>query len=169
MVLISTHFPPPVITDRTASLAATTHMLCCSWGIYFSAAASSENCHGSMNLASNTALPSTRPSRVAAIHRKVGCRRHCWTSVITRPVWAWYQRRFSFSVASPSCAIRLPDRSSGSISPLFSRHSRSRAAWSSPMTTRASEPPMKLRLFAESAIVSLYMSIALSPGRLMCL
>ena len=37
----------------------------------FSAAASSENDHGSMNLASNTApLPATMPSRVAAIHRK---------------------------------------------------------------------------------------------------
>ena len=28
--MISTHLPPPVITERTADLAATTHMLCCS-------------------------------------------------------------------------------------------------------------------------------------------
>jgi putative transposase len=41
-VVISTHLPPPVITDSTAVRAATTHILCCSCGIYFSAAASSE-------------------------------------------------------------------------------------------------------------------------------
>src|SRR5207344_1750445 len=58
-----THLPPPVITDRTALLDATTHMLCCSCGMYFSAAASTENDQGSMNLASNTApVASTRPS-----------------------------------------------------------------------------------------------------------
>ena len=45
-------------------------MLCCSWAMCFSAAASSENDHGSMNLASNTApVASTMPSSVAAIHR----------------------------------------------------------------------------------------------------
>src|SRR5215472_14366970 len=56
------------MTESTALLAATTHMLCCSCGMYFSAAASSENDHGSMNLASNTAsLPWTRPSSVAPI------------------------------------------------------------------------------------------------------
>ena len=41
--------------------------------MYFSAAASSENDQGSMNLASNTApLASTRPSSVAAIHVWIG-------------------------------------------------------------------------------------------------
>jgi hypothetical protein len=39
--------------------------------------------------------------------------------------------------------VRLPEKSSGSSSPLFSRHSRSKAASSLPMMTRASEPPMK--------------------------
>src|ERR1700689_3197744 len=59
--------------DSTAAFAATTHILCCSCGMYFSAAASSENDQGSMNFASNTALlPSTRPSSVAAIHRIAG-------------------------------------------------------------------------------------------------
>src|SRR5580692_1485264 len=53
--VISTHLPPPVITDSTADFAATTHMLCCSCGMCFSAAASSENDHGSMNLDSKTA------------------------------------------------------------------------------------------------------------------
>ena len=57
--------------------------------MYFSAAASSENDHGSMNLASNTAsLPSTRPSSVAAIQRSAGCRTCRWTSVMTWPVLA---------------------------------------------------------------------------------
>ena len=42
--------------------------------MYFSAAASSENDQGSMNLASNTAsVPSTMPSRVAAIHGMAEC------------------------------------------------------------------------------------------------
>ena len=42
--------------------------------MYFSAAASSENDQGSMNLASKTApVASTRPSSVAAIQRSAGC------------------------------------------------------------------------------------------------
>ena len=54
---------PWVITDSTALFELTTHMFCCSWGVYFSAAACSEKDQGSMNLASNTApLPSTRLS-----------------------------------------------------------------------------------------------------------
>ncbi len=70
---ISTHLPPPVMIDSTAVREAVTHMLCCSWAMCFSAAASSENDHGSMNLASNTApVPSTIPSRVAAIQRLTG-------------------------------------------------------------------------------------------------
>ena len=61
-MLISTHLPPPVMIDSTDSLALVTHMLCCSWGMYFSAAPSSENDHGSMNFASNTApVASTMP------------------------------------------------------------------------------------------------------------
>src|SRR6266568_6801780 len=69
-MVISTHLPPPVMTESTASLAFVTHILCWSWAMYFSAAPSSENDHGSMNLASKTAPdPSTMPSRVAAIHR----------------------------------------------------------------------------------------------------
>ena len=65
-------------------LAATTHMLCCSCGAYFSTAASSENDHGSMNLASNTAsLPWTRPSSVAAIQRSAGWKTLRWISVMT--------------------------------------------------------------------------------------
>jgi hypothetical protein len=43
------------------------------WGMYFSAAASSENDQGSINLASKTApLPWSRPSRVAAITERLG-------------------------------------------------------------------------------------------------
>src|SRR5262249_16893134 len=64
-----------------------------------------------------------------------------------RPVLRSYQERLSSSVTTPSCTIRLPERSSGSASPRFSRHRRTRAASSLPMMTRASEPPMKeLRL-----------------------
>ena len=71
--MISTHLPPPVMIDSAADLELVTHILCCSWAMCFSAAASSENDHGSMNLASNTAsVSSTMPSRVAAIHRFTG-------------------------------------------------------------------------------------------------
>ena len=34
-VAISSHLPPPIMTERTAVLAATTHILCCSCGMYF--------------------------------------------------------------------------------------------------------------------------------------
>jgi hypothetical protein len=58
-----------VITESTADLAATTHIFGCSCGMYFSAAASSENAPGSMNLASNTApVASTRPPRFLGRH-----------------------------------------------------------------------------------------------------
>src|SRR5271169_3487213 len=53
-MLISTHLPPPVMMESTENLALVTHILCCSWAICFSAAPSSENDHGSINLASNT-------------------------------------------------------------------------------------------------------------------
>ena len=121
-------------------------MLCCSCAMCFSAAASSENDQGSMNLASNTApVASTIPSRVAPIQRFTGCRTCRCTSVTTWLVLRSYQCRLRSSVTTPSWTIRLPDRSSGSTSPRFSRHSRSRAASSSPMMIRASEPPMKER------------------------
>src|SRR5471032_338426 len=151
-MVISTHLPPPVIIDSTAVLDAVTHILCCSWAVCFSAAASSENVHGNMNLASKTApVPSTMPSSVAAIHRLTGWKTRRWTALTNWPVLRSYQRRLSSSVTLPSWTIKLPDRSSGSASPRFSRHSRSRAASSSPMMIRASEPPMKLRLSDESA------------------
>ena len=51
--------------------------------------------------------------------------------------------------------MRLADRSSGSASPRFSRHSLSRAASSFPMMVRASEPPINCRRsFWESLQVS---------------
>ena len=102
------------------ALAATTHILCCSWGLCFSAAPSSENDQGSMNLASNTApLLSTRPSRVAAIQRSAGCKILALDIGDDLTVLASYQRRLSSSVATPSWTMRLPDRSSGSTSPRF--------------------------------------------------
>jgi len=78
-ILISTHCPPPVMIESTAVLDAVTHILCCSCGMCFSAAPSSENDQGSMNLASNTApVASTMPSSVAAIqlHRVVNLPLH---------------------------------------------------------------------------------------------
>src|SRR5262249_45431468 len=64
-IVISTHLPPPVMIDSTEVLKWVTHILCWTWAMYFSAAASPENDQGSMNLASNTApVPSTMPSRV---------------------------------------------------------------------------------------------------------
>src|ERR1700737_1577673 len=120
-IVSSTHLPPPVMIDSTADLASDTHILCCSCAMCFSAAASSENAHGSMNLASNTAPPgSTSPSRVAAIHLMTGCWIRRCTSLIARPVLRSYQRRLSSSVTVPSWTIRFSDRSSGPTPPRFS-------------------------------------------------
>src|SRR5262245_32224573 len=132
--------------DSTEVLKWVTHILCWTWAMYFSAAASSENDQGSMNLASNTApVPSTTPSRVATIQGIAECLTRRWTPVTCRPVLRSYQLRFSSSVAAPSCTMRLPERSCGSASPRFSRHRWTRAASSLPMMILASEPPIKER------------------------
>src|SRR5262249_45472888 len=105
--------------------------------------------HGSMNLDSNTAsVPSTIPSRVATIHEIEECLTWRCTSRTRRPVLRSYQERLSSSVAAPSRTRRLPDRSSGSASPRFSRHNRTRAASSLPIMIRASEPPMNERRYS---------------------
>src|SRR5215472_5749946 len=89
-IVISTHLPPPVMIDSTEVLKRVTHMLCWSWAMYFSAAASSENDHGSMNLASNTAsVPSTMPSRVAAIQGMAECLTWRWTSATRGTCEQW--------------------------------------------------------------------------------
>src|SRR5262249_26089023 len=99
--VISTHLPPPVMIDSTDVLRWVTHMLCWTWAMYFSAAASSENDHGSMNLASNTAsVPSTMPSRVATIQEIAECLTRRWMSRMVRPVLRSYQERLSPSVAA---------------------------------------------------------------------
>src|SRR5258708_809433 len=117
-MVISTHLPPPVMMDRTEGLEAVTHILCCNLAMCFSAAPSSENDHGSMNLASKTApVASTMPSRVAAIQRLTGWKTWRCTSLTTWPVLRSYQCRLRCSVTVPSWTIRLLVRSSGSISP----------------------------------------------------
>src|SRR5258707_8827943 len=109
----------------------------------FSAAASSENDHGSMTLASNTAPVSlTSPSSVAAIQGMVLWTAWRWISAIRWPEFCSYQRRLRSSVANPSWTIRTPERSMGAASPRFSRQRRWRAFSSWPMMIRASEPPM---------------------------
>ena len=98
-MVISTHLPPPVMIESTASRALTTHMLCWSCAMCFSAAASSENDQGSMNLASNTApLASTIPSRVAPIQRLTGWRTCRCTCVTAWPLLRSYQSRLRCSV-----------------------------------------------------------------------
>src|SRR5262249_14713777 len=165
-IVISTHLPPPVIIESTEVLKWVTHMLCWTWAIYFSAAASSENDQGSINLDSKTApVAPTMPSRVAAIHGMAECLTLRWTSVTCRPVLRSYQVRLSSSVAAPSCTMRSPDRSSGAASPRFSRQRRTRAASSAPMMIRASEPPMKVRLLMESANLKICLFIELSYPR----
>ena len=82
---------------------------------------------------------------VAPIHCNTGWRTCRWISVTDPPELASYHRRLRSSVTTPSWTMRLPDRSSGSASPRFSRHNRISAASSSPIMTRASEPPMKRR------------------------
>ena len=102
-----------------------------------------------MNLDSNTAsVPSTIPSSVAIIHEIAECLTWRCTSRTRRPVLRSYQERLSSSVAAPSLTIRLPDKSSGSASPRFSRQRRTRAASSLPMMILASEPPMNERRYS---------------------
>src|SRR5262245_42708489 len=145
-IVISTHLPPPVMMERAEGLKCRTHMLFWTCAMYFSAAASSENDHGSMNLASNTAsIPSTVPSRVAAIQGMAECLTWCWMLETCRPVLRSYQKRLSCSVAAPSWTTRLPDRSSCSASPRFSCQRRIRAASLLPMMILASDPPMNTR------------------------
>src|SRR2546428_563215 len=101
-IVIWTHLPPPVMIDSTELLRWVTHMLCWTCAMYFSAAASSENDQGSMNLASNTAsVPSTMPSRVATIQGMAECFTRRWTSVTRRAVFLSYQERFQFFGGSP--------------------------------------------------------------------
>jgi hypothetical protein len=70
-----TSLMPPVMMESTADRDAVTHILCWSWAMCLSAAASSEKLQGSMNFASNTApVCCTRQSRVAPIHLWTGCR-----------------------------------------------------------------------------------------------
>src|SRR5262249_53356838 len=92
----------------------------------------------------------------AAIQGIAECLTRRCTSRTCRPVLRSYQKRLSSSVALPSWTMRLPARSSGSASP---RQSRTRATSSPPMMIRASEPPMKLRLVAESAILRICAAI----------
>ena len=95
-IVISTHLPPPVMIDSTEVLKWVTHILCWSCAMYFSAAASSENDQGSMNLASNTAsVPSTMPSKVAAIQTMAECLTRRCTSRTRRPVLRSYHERLS--------------------------------------------------------------------------
>src|SRR5215469_15734596 len=116
-ITISTHLPPPVMMESTEVRRWVTHMLCWSCGMYFSAAASSEKDHGSMNLDSNTAsVPSTIPSRVATIHALAECLTRLCTSRTRRPGLREYQEQLSSSVAPPSWTTRLLERSSGSTS-----------------------------------------------------
>jgi hypothetical protein len=82
-----------------------------------------------------------------------GCLTRVCTAVIARPVLRSYQVRLRSSVARPSWTMRLPERSSGPTSPRFSCQRRIRAFSFCPIMIRASEPPMKLRLLTESAIL----------------
>src|SRR5215813_10912906 len=97
-IAISTHLPPPVMIESTEIRRWVTHILCWSCGMYFSAAASSEKDHGSMNLDSNTAsVPSTMPPRVATIHEIAECLTRRCTSRTCRPALRSYQERLSSS------------------------------------------------------------------------
>ena len=133
----STHLPPPLMMESTDFLVPATSMLCWSCAMCFSAAASSENDHGSMNLASKTAPVSlTSPSSVAAIQGIVRWIAWRWMSPIRWPEFSSYQRRLRSSVTRPSWTIRTAERSGGDASPRFSSQSRNRAFSSLPMMMR---------------------------------
>ena len=145
-MVISTHLPPPVMMDRTADLALQTHMLCCSCAICFSAAASSENVQGNMNLASNTApAGSTSPSSVAAIHLFTGMLNPPLTSLTVLPVLSLVPPPVKLFCHVAELNDQVVGQVLGSTSPRFSRQSRSKLSSSSPMMIRASDPPMNER------------------------
>jgi hypothetical protein len=106
-----------------------------------------------MNFTSNTALfPSTTPSSVAAIQRITGWRTHLWTSLdlpgralVPAPIHRFdRQSELDDEVAGKVLWLGLP---------LFSRHRRRRASSLVPMIIRASEPPIKVRLFREFSVL----------------
>jgi hypothetical protein len=111
--------------ERTDSLELATHMLWLIWAKCFSAAASSENDHGSMNFASKTAPePSTIPSTVAAIQRITGCRIQLWTSLMTCPVV------FSNQRTDEGTLVRLCTRSGANRTrPITRTTSSSNSGW----------------------------------------
>ena len=120
----STHLPPPAMMDSVAVRALATHMLCWSCAMYFCAAPSSENDHGSMNLDSNTApVPSTIPSKVAAKNRMTGCCTRRWTAVTAwsraHRVWdaCFKSRRRRLSGAQALALNRLQNDACRSGSP----------------------------------------------------
>src|SRR6266849_850210 len=114
--------------------------------MYFSPAASSENDHGSMNLASNTApVSATTPSRVAHIHRITGCRIRRWTSERVCPVLHSNHCPFRASVTTPSWTIRFVERSGGSTRLAF-RAKAEAGQVRAPSNRLASMPPEFCRL-----------------------
>src|SRR5262245_54468109 len=72
-IAISTHLPPPVMIESTEVRRWVTHKLCWSCRMYFSAAASSEKDHGSMNLDSKHRLRALHDS-VEGSHNPRDCR-----------------------------------------------------------------------------------------------
>src|ERR1700716_1430088 len=106
--------------ENTDFFVPATSMLCWSWASGFSAAASSENDHGSMSLASNTAPVSlTSPSSVAAIQGIVRWIAWRWTSEIRWPELSSYQRRLRSSVTRPSWTIGTLEVESGRLTPFL--------------------------------------------------
>ena len=147
-VVISTHLPPPVITERTALRAATTHILCYELRHVLLGRRFLRERHGSMNLASKTAsLPWTRPS--SSRHHPPQCRMAdpflnindhlARVHLIPAPVQLLGR---SAELGRPDCQKGRPAR----FQPRFSRQSRRRAASASPIMIRASEPPMKMNV-----------------------
>jgi hypothetical protein len=113
--------------------------------LYLSAAASSESDHGSIELGLENGITALDPTverrrhppecRVPKVLLDVGDDL-AGIGLIPAPVQVLGRE-------AKLNAIRLPERSSGSISARFSRQSRMRAASSFPIMIRESEPPMK--------------------------
>ena len=131
--------------DSTAVRRLVTHMLCWSWAMYFSAAASSENDQGSMNLASNTAPSLHDPVQGGSHPRDDRVLTRRWTSRDRRPVLRSYQ----VPIELLGDGAELDDQIAGQVfrlglAPLFPPEP-DQGRLSLPMMIRASEPPIKLR------------------------
>ena len=145
-LVISTHFPPPVMIDSTADRALATHILCCSWAICFSAARLLRERPGQHELGLE--------HRAAGVDQAVQRRRHPFMDGMQDPPLHVLDGVAGIALVPAPVEVlgdgaELDDQVVGQIFrldlPSLLAPEPNEVASSLPMITRASEPPMKER------------------------